>query len=183
VSQRKEASDEVYRVLSGRLDDLESNVELSRKTTKTLEAAIDVIPAFISVISEANVLIEQADTTVRLLYQIKETLHPQNEAVQRPFSKAWWRGDVIPKADPLVIQWALLVNRHVEKCVEFAAVYSILLSTVLREDLHILAGTWSQNAPMETCQRTLENQRGRLMAFRLEQTQGLAKRILERGKG
>jgi hypothetical protein len=177
VSQRKEQSDEVYRVLSGRLDEVKPRLARADTATRAFQATLGQIATFGALMHELAILIMQADTAISLLEQIKEQF-PQYDVAQRPFSRAWWRQDVVPKADSIVVEWAMLINRHVKDCVEFAAVYSILVSTVLREDLQICTGTWNRATPMEECQGMLQKQKSRLIKFRLELTANLATQVL-----
>jgi hypothetical protein len=110
---------------------------------------------------EITRLIDQAE-------QINERLHefidsfPNSEVASAPFSKPWWRKDLPLVAPATVIDWALLVNRHVRHCGSFSSTFSL---PMLTDNLNTLT-SWSNPASMADSLSSVSSHRAKLFALR-----------------
>jgi hypothetical protein len=128
----------------------------------SLKATIPETPKLSLFMTEIGILISQADAALDLIWHIKEYL-PESDTAKAPFSKRWYGADA---SHPVVMQWTLLVERHITACSGFAATFHIGRSEVLSQALYLLGSTWDQPNPMRDCENILQDQRAKLISIR-----------------
>lgn len=164
------------RVAIGRLDSIGFRVDgLERRCNEqalwikdiqtSLQGTRLVLKSLCEFESDTTALIVEALECIEKLRRIRE-YHQAAEAGRFPFLKPWWRPEHSTNVPLLVIDWCLLVIRHIEHCSDFA-VNKCGDSEVIDEGLHSCAKAWNSDTSIDSCLGYLSRHRSKLVTFRM----------------
>lgn len=157
------------------ISDLERRLSATTYTTNYVALEFTSVSLFIA---DATARISEADLLLYDLDQIQKR-YPESDAARSPFGEAWWRPDVSPEP-ALVIDWALFVNQHLQRCQAFAAAFHIAESDVVDERLRMYASSWNNSAPSGDCMEALASHRAKLVAARQDYAASFSEKALRR---
>lgn len=163
------------------IDGCESRLNEQRKwlhdLRNSLVAIHSTLPSFSLFTGDISVLIAEAHKCLEDLEAIR-TLHPESEAAQFPFAKAWSMPDNAPGVPYPVIAWTQLVLKHLAHCGEFAMEHRIGGSVIIDEHLSLYAAKWNFNQlSFDECTMRLRSQRAKLEGFKKQKVEAFAERI------